>query len=206
MEWTVYNFECADAAASESFVDWLDATGPLDVPDDADAVHGPLVTEDGEDVPADVAWIAEYVYVMTAERVTGLLEDAAEHWERAVVASFDGASETCTEAVLYHSTDGVPVEQVRYVGVTGYNGQDMIYRFAMAHRFRFRAFAHEPPGPAFTDLFGTFEAVAGMGWGSDLIGDFERETGVAPTGEGLAFLEDDPVLDEGQYYEAADGE
>jgi len=204
VEWTVYTFECDAVAARESFVDWLDATNPLDVPEDAEAVHGPLVGGDGAAVPADVAWIAEYAYVMTAERILDFLDESATYWERAVVATFDGASETCTEAVLYRSADDAPREVERIEGVDGLNGQDVVYRFAMDHQFRFRAYAHEPPGPMVTDLFGAFEAVAGIAWGSDLMAFFERETGVAPTGEGLAFLEDDPVLDEGEYYEAAE--
>ena len=203
MEWTVYNFECADAAARESLLSWVESANPLSIPDGADSVHGPLA-DDGEEAPADLAWIAEYVYVLTDERVDGLLAESAGYWERAVVAEFDDPTETCTEAVLYRSAGGDPVEQARYGGAAERNGQDILYRFAMAHRFRFRAFAHAQPGPVITPLFGAFDAPVGLGWGSDLLETFERETGVAPTAEGIALLESDPVLAEGEFYEAAE--
>lgn len=217
MEWTVYNFECADATARERLVEWFDAEHPLEVPTGAetsaeptsesledDGVHGALVSGDGE-TPADLAWVAEYVYVMTSDPVDELLADTADRWERAVVATFDAETETCLEAVLYRSDDGDPAKGASYEGVPERNGQALLYTFAMAHQFRFRAYAHEPPGPMLTPLFGAFDAVVGMGWGSNLMETFEHETGVAPTAQGLEFLESDPVLDEGEYYEA-DGE
>lgn len=79
MEWTAYNFECADVAARESLVAWFDRNHPVDAPADDDHVHGSLVDDAGAETPADVAWIAEYVYVLTNHRVEGLLADAADH-------------------------------------------------------------------------------------------------------------------------------
>ncbi len=198
----MYNFECADVDARESLVEWVDATNPVDVPAGADSVHGPLTDQNGEEIPADVAWVAEYVYVLTNPRVAGFLEESADRWERAVVAEFDSTTETCTEANLYGSDDGRPIEKTSYEGVAELGGQDMVYRFAMEHQFRFRAFAHAPPAPMITRHFGAFDAVVGMGWGSDAMEFFETETGVSPTVRGLAFLEDDPVLDDGEFYEA----
>lgn len=204
VEWTVYNFECADAAARESLLADVERSNPIDLPDDGDAAHGSLVDDSGTERPVDVAWIADYVYVLAERRIGGLLARTAGTWQRAVVADFDGPTESCVEAVLFDAVDSAPVERARYEGVPEVNGQDVLYRFAMAHQFRFRAYAHVPPGPAITPLFGAFEAVAGMGWGSELMEYFERETGVAPTGPGLAFLEDDPVLDGGEYYDHDD--
>ena len=43
MEWTVYNFECADTEARKSLVDWFDETQPLDAPENEDHVHGRLI-------------------------------------------------------------------------------------------------------------------------------------------------------------------
>ncbi|WP_135363966.1 hypothetical protein [Halosimplex halophilum] len=204
MEWTAYTFECADGATRESLVAWFDDHHPVDVPDD-DCVHGDLVDGDGAERAVDLAWVAEYCYALVNEPVPGLLVESADLWERAAVGTFDSETETCTEAVLYRSDgeDG-PEEIARYEGEAGLAGQDMLYRFAMAHRFRFRAFAHAPPAPMLTELFGAFDAVAGMGWGSDLLAEFERETGVEPTARGVEFLEDDPVLDDGEFYEAAE--
>lgn len=201
MEWTVYNFECADERAREALVAWFERTHPVDAPEGEDGVHGALAGPDGEETPADLAWIAEYVYVLTDGPVEGLLADSADRWQRAVVADFDAETETCTEAVLYRSEGGEPVEEARYEGVPELAGQGLLYRFAMAHQFRFRTFAHAPPAPMVTPTYGAFDAVVGMGWGSDEMEFFEAETGVAPTGQGLAFLEDDPVLEEGEYYD-----
>jgi len=205
VEWTAYSFECADAAARASLVEWFDRTHPVDVPSDGDYAHGDLLDGDGEARAADLAWVAEYCYALVNDPVPGLLVESADRWERAAVATFDSETETCTEAVLYRSDgDDAPAEVDRYEGREGWAGQDILYRFAMAHRFRFRAFAHAPPAPMLTELFGAFDAVAGMGWGSDLLAEFESETGVEPTARGVAFLEDDPVLDEGEFYEAAE--
>jgi hypothetical protein len=74
----------------------------------------------------------------------------------------------------------------------------------MAHQFRFRAYAHAPPAPMVTPAFGAFDAVVGIGWGSEEMEGLEADTGVTPTAEGLVFLESDPVLDEGEFYEAAE--
>ncbi len=198
----MYNFECADADARESLLEWFEATSPVEIPEDDDSVHGVLTDAGGEEIRADLAWIAEYVYVLTNPRVDGLLDDSADRWERAVVAEFDSTTETCEEATLYRSEGGEAVEQARYEGVEELGGQGMVYRFAMDHQFRFRAFAHAPPAPTITKHFGAFDAVVGLGWGSDGTDVFERETGVSPTAQGVAFLEDDPVLDEGEFYEA----
>jgi hypothetical protein len=206
MEWTVYDFECADAAARESLVEQLASVHPFDVPADDDAVHGDLVDADGEVLSADLAWVAEYVYVLTNDPVTGLLDATADSWERAVVATFDSETETCTEAILYHSTGGEPTEDARYEGIEGGSGQGLLYRFAMDHQFRFRAYAHAPPGPMVTPAFGAFDAPVGLGWGSDALADFEHDTGVAPTAQGIEMLEADPVLDEGEFYEADESE
>ncbi|WP_226021809.1 hypothetical protein [Halomicrobium salinisoli] len=206
MEWTVYNFECADEGARQSLLSWFEEENPVEIPEDEDSVHGALTDADGEEIRADVAWIAEYVYVLTNPRVAGLLAASADRWERAVVAEFDSTTETCTEATLYRSEDGEPVEEVRYEGVEELGGQGMVYRFAMDHQFRFRAFAHAPPTPMITKHFGAFDAVVGLAWGSDRMDFFERETGVAPTARGLEFLEDDPVLEAGEFYEAVESE
>ncbi|WP_123538320.1 hypothetical protein [Halosimplex salinum] len=206
MEWTAYSFECADADARASLVEWFDETHPLDVPADEDHVHGDLVDGDGEERAADLAWVAEYVYTLTNEPVPGLLVESAPLWERAVVATFDSETETCTEAVLYRSVEDAPEEAVRYEGEQGLAGQGMLYRFAMTHQFRFRAFAHAPPAPMFTEPFGAFDAAVGLGWGSDMVEEFEAETGVAPTARGVTFLESDPMLDEGEFYETVDEE
>ncbi len=202
----MYNVECADGAARAALVDWLGEANPIDIPEDDDSVHGELTDASGEAIKADLAWIAEYVYVLTNPRVDGLLEASADRWERAVVAEFDSTTETCTEATLYRSEDGEPVERARYEGVEELGGQGMVYRFAMDHQFRFRAFAHAPPTPMITKHFGAFDAVVGLGWGSDGIEFFERETGVSPTARGVEFLEDDPVLEEGEFYEAEESE
>lgn len=211
MEWTAYSFECADEGARESLVEWFDAHHPVEVPAEGDHVHGDLVDGDGEARAADLAWVAEYCYALVNDPVPGLLVESADRWERAVVATFDSETETCTEActeaVCYRSNgDDGPAEVARYEGGEGWAGQDLLYRFAMAHQFRFRAFAHAPPAPMIAETFGAFDAVAGMAWGDALMDDLERETGVAPTAQGLAFLEDDPVLDEGEYYDAVDEE
>ncbi|MFC7138621.1 hypothetical protein ACFQMA_02075 [Halosimplex aquaticum] len=201
MEWTAYSFECADADDRESLVAWFGEHHPVEIPTDADHVHGDLVDGDGERRAADLAWVAEYVYALTNDPVPGLLVESAPLWERATVATFDSETETCTEAVLYRSdADDAPEEVVRYEGEDGLAGQGVLYRFAMDHRFRFRAFAHAPPAPMFTEPFGAFDAPVGMGWGSDLLEEFEQETGVAPTARGVTFLEEDPVLEEGEYY------
>lgn len=206
MEWTAYSFECADVDARESLLQWFDEAHPIDVPDDADHVHGLLVEGDGAERKADLAWIAEYCYVLTNQPVSGLLVESAEYWARAVVATLDSRSETCTEAVLYNADgdSGTVTESARYEGVEGLSGQDMLYRFAMDHQFRFRAYAHAPPEPMVTPAFGAFDAVVGMGWGSDEMEEFEADTGVAPTAQGLELLESDPVLEEGEFYEAAE--
>ena len=204
MEWTVYNFECADAEARESLVDWFDETHRLDVPEDEDYVHGTLVDADDAERKADLAWVAEYGYLLSNDCVPGLLDASADRWERAVVATFDSETETCTEAVFYRSDEGRPAETARYEGVPDLSGQGLLYRFAMAHQFRFRAYAHAPPAPMVTPAFGAFDAVVGMGWGSEEMEDLEADTGVTPTAEGLVFLESDPVLDEGEFYEAAE--
>ena len=207
MEWTAYTFECADDRARESLVAWFDAHHPIDVPDDGDCVHGDLADGEGSERAADLAWVGEYCYVLTNDPVPGLLVESADLWERASVGTFDSETETCTEAVLYRSDgDGCPVETARCEGIEGLAGQDVLYRFAMAHRFRFRAFAHAPPAPMLTEAFGAFDAVAGMGWGSDLLAEFEAETGVEPTARGVEFLETDPMLDDGEFYEAAEEE
>ena len=204
MEWTVYNFECADSEARESLVDWFDETQPLDVPEEENYVHGRLVDADDTERKADLAWVAEYGYLQTNDRVPGLFEASADYWERAAAATFDSETETCTEAVFYRSEEGVPVETARYEGVPDRSGQGLLYRFAMTYQFRFRAYAHAPPAPMVTPAFGAFDAVVGMGWGGDEMDDLEADTGVAPTAEGLAFLESDPVLDDGEFYEAAE--
>ena len=203
MEWTAYSFECADADARESLLQWVDKTHPVAVPDDADHVHGRLTdgSGDGSERKADLAWIAEYWYVLTNQPVSGLLVESAAYWDRAVVATLDSQTETCTEAVLYRSESGTVTEAARYEGVEGLSGQDMLYRFAMDHRFRFRAYAHAPPEPMVTPAFGAFDAVVGMGWNSEEMDDFEADTGVAPTVQGLELLESDPVLEEGEFYE-----
>lgn len=201
MEWTVYNFECADATARASFVERLASAHPFDVPEDDDAVHGDLVDANGEVLSADLAWVAEYVYVLTEDPVAGLLDATADGCERAVVATFDSETETCTEAVLYHSEDDTAAEKARYEGVEELGGQGMVYRFAMTHQFRFRAFAHAPPTPMITKHFGAFDAVVGMPWGSEEMEFFESETGFSPTAQGLDFLEDDPVLEDGEFYD-----
>ncbi|WP_415380715.1 hypothetical protein [Halosimplex sp. TS25] len=206
MEWTAYSFECADPDARESLVEWFEETHPVDVPADEDHVHGDLVDGDDEERAADLAWVAEYVYALTNEPVPGLLVESAPLWERATVATFDSETETCTEAVLYRSVDDAPTEAARYEGEDGLAGQGVLYRFAMDHQFRFRAFAHAPPAPMFTEPFGAFDAPVGMGWGSDLLEEFEAETGVAPTARGVTFLETDPVLDEGEFYDAAEAD
>lgn len=202
MEWTVYNFECTDAEARVSLVEWFDETQPLDVPADEDYVHGTLVDADGEEWQADLAWVAEYGYLLTNDRVPGLLDASADRWERAIVARFDSETETCTEVVFYRSEEGSSEETARYEGEDGLAGQGVLYRFAMEHQFRFRAYAHAPPAPMVTPAFGAFDAVVGMGWGSDPLAEFEAETGVEPTARGVTFLEGDPVLDEGEFYEA----
>ncbi|QLH77375.1 hypothetical protein HZS55_08750 [Halosimplex rubrum] len=205
MEWTTYTFECADEAARESLVAWFDDRHPVAIPNGEDCVHGDLVDGDGTERAADLAWVADYCYVLVEEPVPGLLVESAPLWERAAVGTFDSETETCTEAVLYRSdSDDAPDEIARYEGCEGLAGQDMLYRFAMAHRFRFRAFAQAPPAPMLVEVFGAFDAVAGMGWGSDLLAEFEAETGVEPTARGVEFLEDDPVLDDGEFYEAAE--
>ena len=201
MEWTVYNFECADTETRESLVDWFDETHRLDVPEGEDYVHGALVDAERK---ADLAWVAEYGYLLSNDRVPGLLDASADRWERAVVATFDSETETCIEAVFYRSDEGRPAETARYEGVPDLSGQGLLYRFAMAHQFRFRAYAHAPPAPMVTPAFGAFNAVVGMGWGSEEMEDLEADTGVTPTAEGLVFLESDPVLDEGEFYEAAE--
>jgi hypothetical protein len=205
MEWTAYSFECADAAARASLVDWFDGTHSVAVPADGDSVHGDLTDGDGETHSADLAWLADYCYVLTNDPVPGLLVESAPLWERAAVATFDSETETCTEAVLYRSDgDDCPTETARYEGSEGLAGQDMIYRFAMAHQFRLRAFAHAPPAPMLAEIFGAFDAPVGLGWGSDTLAEFEAETGVEPTARGVEFLEADPVLDAGEFYEAVE--
>lgn len=204
MEWTVYNFECGDRGAREELLSRLAATHPIAFPDDADSCHGTLVDADGDECSADVAWIADYVYVLVTERVDGLLDDTVSDWRRSVVATFDSETETCTEAVFYRAENGTPVRQAADEGNEGHSGQGLVYRFAMAHQFRFRAYAQDPPAPMLTPLLGAFDAFVGMPWGSELLSAFEADTGVAPTGEGLAFLEDDPALDEGEFYDAAE--
>jgi hypothetical protein len=206
MEWTAYSFECTDADARKSLVEWFDDQHPVEVPADADHVHGDLVDGDGEQRAVDLAWVADYCYALTNEPVPGLLVESAPFWERATVATFNSETETCTGAVLYRSVDGAPEEVDRYEGEDGLAGQGLLYRFAMTHQFRFRAFAHAPPAPMFTEPFGAFDAPVGMGWGSDLLEEFEAETGVAPTARGVEFLEADPVLEEGEFYEAAGDE
>ncbi|QPV64038.1 hypothetical protein I7X12_05255 [Halosimplex litoreum] len=207
MEWTAYTFECADGRAREALVGWFDDRHPMDPPDDGDCVHGDLVDGEGAERPADLAWVGEYCYALTDDPVPGLLVESADRWERAAVGTFDSETETCTEAVLYGSGgDDRPTETARYEGEDGLAGQDMLYRFAMVHRFRFRAFAHAPPAPMLTEIFGAFDAVAGMGWESDLLAEFEAETGVEPTARGVEFLADDPVLDDGEFHETAEEE
>ena len=208
MEWTTYSFECADTEGRASLVEWFDETHPLDVPEGEDYVDGTLVDADGEECQVDLAWVAEYAYLLANDRVPELLDASADRWERAVVATFDSETETCTEAVFYRSDEGRSTEAARYEGVPDLSGQGLLYRFAMDHQFRFRAFAHAPPALMFTEPFGAFEAVAGMGWGSDLLEEFEAETGVAPTARGVIFLKEDPILDEGEFHdvESRDGD
>jgi len=208
VEWTAYSFDCGDANARESLVQWFDDAHPIDVPDDVDHLHGDLLDGNDAELKADLAWIAEYCYVLTNQQVAGLLVESAEFWDRAVVATLDSGTETCTEAVLYDADpdSGTVTESARYEGVEGLSGQDMLYRFAMDHQFRFRAYAHAPPEPMVTPAFGAFDAVVGMGWGSEEMADFEADTGVAPTAQGLELLETDPVLDEGEFYDAVDDE
>lgn len=201
MEWKVYNVECADSSLRDSLVEWFGANHPVDIPADGDAVHGKLVDAAGEELSADIALVGEYVYVLTNQRVEGLLESSADRWERAVVAEFDSTIETCTEAVLYHSEAHAPVEKSRYEGVEELGGQALLYRFAMAHQFRFRAFAHRSPTPMIAKHFGAFEAVVGMPWGSEEMEFFESKTGVSPTAQGLEFLENDPLLEAGEFYD-----
>lgn len=203
MEWTAYTFECAGEAARESLVAWFDDRHPVAVPDDEESVHGDLVDGNGAERAADLAWVGEYCYVLVTEPVPGLLVESAPLWERAAVGTFDSETETCTEAILYRSdSHDAPDEVSRYEGSEGLAGQDMIYRFAMAHQFRLRAFAHAPPAPMLTEIFGAFDAPVGLGWGSDTLAEFEAETGVEPTARGVTFLEEDPVLGEGEFYEA----
>mgnify|MGYP000439187014 CR=1 FL=1 len=93
--------------------------------------------------------------------------------------------ETCTEAVLYDADpdSGTVTESARYEGVEGLSGQDMLYRFAMDHQFRFRAYAHAPPEPMVTPAFGAFDAVVGM-VGDEAIGrKYESDRG-GMAGEG----------------------
>jgi hypothetical protein len=200
VEWTVYNFECGDPAGRAALVAWFERAHSIEIPDGSDVVHDTLQGSDGEH-SADLAWVTEYLYLLTAARVPGLLADSADRWERAVVATFDSETETCESAVLYHSRGGDPVEEASYEGIEGGNGQGLLYRFAMTHQFRFRAYAHAPPGPMVTPAFGAFEAPVGLGWGSEALADFEHDTGVAPTAAGIEMLADDPVLDEGAFYE-----
>lgn len=202
MDWTVSNFECADAPARAALVEWFERAHAFDLSPDGDAAHGSITGADGEFHSADLAWVAEYAYLLTSDRVPGLLAATAPHWERAVVAVFDAETETCEAAVLYRVEDGEPAEQARYEGIEGGNGQGLLYRFAMAHQFRFRAYAHAPPGPMVTPAFGAFDAPVGLGWGSDALADFAHDTGVEPTAAGVSMLEDDPVLGEGEFYEA----
>lgn len=201
--WTVYCFECADAAARDALLARFEARHPVAVPADARWVAGALdvgtVTVD-----AEYAWLDRSVYVAVDGAAMGaagaLFEATLDCWERAAVAAFDGDG-TATDVTFVADTDAGgagEVEASRFGGAAGMAGQDVLYGLAMLFGFRFRAYAATPPAAATADsadrLAGAFDAPA------DVVGDLDAfvdemaaETDVAPTDDGLATLRDDPA-------------
>lgn len=200
MDWTVYNFECADAAARDRFLDYFEAHHPVEFPDDDEATHQEIRDADGETQGAEYAWIRDspYLYVTSLEPVAGLLETTAAHWERAVRADFDSTTESCRGATLYEAAADGPREVDSYDGIAEFGGAGVLWRCAVEHRFRFRAYSAGPPTTIVAaPITSAFEYIP-ADREEEFVSSLEAETGVERTPEAMAFVREDPSRRRGE--------
>lgn len=190
--WTVYNLECADAAARETLMDWFEREHPVAFPADRYSVIAEVDTGSGA-VEADFAWVGRYLYVTTRTDGGDLLRETMDRWERAAVATFDAGSGTAEEVTLVLDADAGGDDEAaggRFEGVEGLGGMDVLYSLAMRHQFRFRSYAGVPPARhrgVHPDAFTVVDSV------DSFVADMREATSVDPTDEGVAFLRADPA-------------
>lgn len=189
--WTVYNFECEDVRARESLMDWFEENHPVEFPDDEDSIFAE-VDNDDQATGADFAWIDRYLYVTVMGEAEHVVLDTTDRWERAAIASFDSQTETATEVTFIVDTDvGEDDEMaaVRFEGVEGYGGNDVMYALAMEHQFRFRSYAAKSPTSQVTPHPAAFDYVTAV---ESFVEDLRDVTGVEPSDAGLEFVRNDP--------------
>lgn len=194
MDWTVYNFECADESARAAFMDWLEGHHPVTFPDDRYSVFAEVETDDGT-TGADYAWVGRYLYVTVMGDAEGLAQETTDRWERLVVAEFDSRTETAASVTYLDTTVGEADEAGRsqFQGLDGQGGFDALYALAMQHRFRFRSYAAESPTTQLGEIPDAFSVVGEV---EEFVDHFEEATGVERTEEGMALLRDDPADDD----------
>lgn len=198
MGWRVYNFECADESARAAFMDWIEANHPVTFPDDRYSVFAEVETDDGT-TSADYAWVGRYLYVTVMGEAEALAWESTDRWERLVVAEFDSRTETATSVTYLDATLGEADEigQAEFQGLPERGGFGAMYALAMQRGFRFRSYSAESPTTQLREIPSAFSAVEDV---DAFVDEFEEETGIEPTEEGLALLRDDPADDDRYVY------
>lgn len=193
VSWRVYNFECEDEAARETLMTWFEANHPVAFPDDRYSVFEQVDAGD-RTTGADYAWLDRYLYVTVMGEAGSLVQETAGLWERATVAVFDGTTDTAQQVtfVLEVGDEG-EAKGVRFEGVEGGAGNDVLYALAMEYGFRFRAYSGQSPTTQGTPHPGAFDAVEDV---PAFVEEQAAATGVEPTESGRELLADDPAADD----------
>ncbi|KAB1190481.1 hypothetical protein GJR96_16040 [Haloferax sp. MBLA0076] len=146
-------------------------------------------------VGADYAWIDRYLYVTVMGEAESLISETTHLWSRAAIAEFDSKTETATDITLIVDTDvgeDDEITAVTFEGAEGYGGNDVMYALAMAHQFRFRAYAAQSPTSQITPHPAAFDYVTNV---EAFVSDLQDVTGVEPTDDGLKFIRSDPGIE-----------
>ncbi|WP_224268394.1 hypothetical protein [Haloprofundus salinisoli] len=197
--WSVYNFECESVADREALMEWFETNHPVAFPQNRYSVFAEIETDSGT-AGADYAWVDRYLYITVMGEPENLVHETADRFERVAVAEFDSRTETATDVTFVVDSDAGgegEVAGVRFEGIEGFGGNDVMYVLAMVHRFRFRSYSAQSPTNQITPHPHAFTVVGDI---DAFIDDLEGPTGVAPTEEGLALLRDDPADDDKYVY------
>lgn len=199
VSWTMLAFECGSERARESLMEWFEATHPVEFPTDRYSEFAEIETEDGETRGADYAWLDRYLYVTVMGDADHVVWKTTDHWERAAIAEFDGTTETVADGMFLDNTESEADDEVEAHPIEGppeWAGNGLMYALAMDHQFRFRSYSAQSPTNQVTPHPDAFTVP------TEFADDFEgfieemaEVTGVEPTADGRAFLENDPAQD-----------
>lgn len=197
MGWFTLSIDCGDVEGRDALLEWLTDSYKFELPEDEEqSMWGKFEDEDGMGVMAEAAWIAEYVYVTVKKRHEEIVDELAPYYDRATWAQFLPANDFCKEAIYYESDGENAIERARYEGEHDKSGLDVMYTFAMKHRFRFRVLASEPPTKLRAPAPGAFDAPQENDPASYVLRHLAAVSGMRPTLRGLAFTAADPALED----------